>query len=141
VIRRWFLATVLVLATGTACSPAVTPNAEGSQQASQPATNDGGSTVRLQSDSGVDLTFDVESCTSPGSNVINLQASDGSNDLDLRASVEGSATVSGATSLDGRIESIEIDEDGTVTASGQIVPADGGDNDPFTITGHCPNEL
>lgn len=140
-LRRWFLATVLVLATGTACSPAVTPNADGSQEASQPGTTGGDSTVRLQSDSGVDLTFDVESCRSPGSNVINLQASDGDNDLDLRASVEGNATVSGETSLDGRIESIEIADDGTVTASGHIVPADGGENDPFTLTGTCPNEL
>ena len=132
---------------GAATAPAATqdpgaavPSERPGLAAQTPTSDD--AQVTITTTTGLVATFDVTSCTSPGSKIVNLQASGPDGDLDLRASVQGGFRVSGATSIEAQVDEIEVAEDGSVTASGTLTAADAPDVQvPFQLVaspGSCP---
>jgi hypothetical protein len=138
---RRFAALVLVTAAAlAACGPAA-PAAPSSASAPDPGAGSASepppmtgqppaaedARVTITTATGTAFTFDVESCTSPGSNVINLQASGPAGDLDLRASVQGRFSTNGSPAIEAEIDEVAVADDGSVAASGTLVIADAPD--------------
>jgi hypothetical protein len=81
----------------------------------------------------------VTSCSSPGPNIANIQATGPDADgpdaiLDLRAAGEGVFTISGRHRMEGLVDEILVADDGSVTASGTITVPDFPElSGPFTL--------
>jgi hypothetical protein len=94
-----------------------------------------GTQVTITTSTGLELTFDVRSCMSPGYNVVNLQGSGAGGDLDLRASVQGRFTVTGTNAIEAEIDEVVVADDGSVAASGTLAIADAPDvRVPFELS-------
>jgi len=94
-------------------------------------------TVTIATDSGLGLSFDVVSCESPDSDVVDLQGASQSGDqLELRASVVGTMTITGSSAGEGQVTSVEV-SDGSIEAAGTITFADDPTPTEFALSGDC----
>ena len=98
--------------------------------------------VTVSTATGLEFTFDVTSCTSPGSNIVNLQGEGADGTFRLAASAEGVIRISGPTDVEATVDEVEVADDGSVAASGTLALADAPDVAvPFQLRsepGSCP---
>jgi hypothetical protein len=129
--RRIVAVVAIVAATLAACAsastpaPVSTPAPGEAPETGQPAV--AGGQVTITTATGLSFTFETTSCSSPGTNVVNLQATGPDGDLDLRTSVQGQFSISGPTTVEGQVDTIEVADDGSVTASGTLALQDAPD--------------
>ncbi len=97
-------------------------------------------TVQLTTSDGVDITLDLESCSSDGETDLTLRASSETADLSVEATA-GTGPVM-LTSADGdregRADSVTVGDDGEFTATGPLTLADDtAEPATFELTGNC----
>lgn len=122
------VATTILAACASASTPTPvsTPGPGEAPATGQPPAVAGGQ-VAITTTTGLSFTFETMSCSSPGTNIVNLQATGPAGDLDLRASAEGGFRISGPTNVEGQVDAIEVADDGSVTASGTLAVQDAPD--------------
>ena len=130
--RRIVAAVAIVATILAACASASTPTPVSTPAPGEaPATGQppavGAAQVTITTATGLSFAFETTSCSSPGTNVVNLQGTGPGGDLDLRTSVQGRFTIGGPTTVEGQVDSIEVADDGSVTASGTLVVQDAPD--------------
>ena len=103
----------------------------GSSPSASPITTDppavAGPGIVVTTESGLEYAFDVTSCASPGTNVINLKGSGPAGEFSMAASVQGGFRITGPTAIEATVDEVEVADDGSVTASGTLALADAPD--------------
>jgi hypothetical protein len=98
-------------------------------------------TFRLTTADGtLDLPGTPEACDNPGETTLAVEYPSGENTVSLQVDQgEGSVTVTGPQSFEGRVESIMVGDTGNVMVTGTGSPADDSAGEPteFTLEGQC----
>ena len=119
VARAVLLAVISIALAG--CGDATAPTG-GPTTADAPA--DAGGRIVITTETGLEFSFDAESCMSPGPAIVNLQGAGTSGELDLRTSVQGGFRIDGPIEVDGEVDEIQVADDGSITAAGTLALAD-----------------
>lgn len=115
-------------------------NRDSTSTSGDTAPSGAGQTVRLTTSDGLDVTMDVTSCDNPGETSISLTAETESSDLQMDAT-GNSGTIfyeSSDGNREGTVDSIQVGDTGSITASGSLgVADDSADPATFELTGQC----